>query len=45
MTAGEPEMLKTREYEKNGIPLDPIVVASLERVAEKLGIPPPPVLG
>ena len=39
-TAGEPEALREREHRANGIGLDPVVVASLDRVAEKLGVAP-----
>jgi L-2-hydroxycarboxylate dehydrogenase (NAD+) len=41
LTAGEPEMRKTQEAYREGIALDPVVVASLGRVAEKLGIAGP----
>jgi LDH2 family malate/lactate/ureidoglycolate dehydrogenase len=44
-TAGEPEAARTREHLANGIGLDPVVVASLNRTAEKLGIDPPVPLG
>jgi LDH2 family malate/lactate/ureidoglycolate dehydrogenase len=40
-TAGEAEALFELEHRQNGIGLDPAVVASLERVAEKLAIAPP----
>jgi LDH2 family malate/lactate/ureidoglycolate dehydrogenase len=40
-TAGEPEAIRTAEHLLDGIGLDPVVVASLQRVAEKLGIDPP----
>ena len=39
-TAGEPEAIRTREHLRDGIGLDPIVVASLENVSRKLGIEP-----
>jgi LDH2 family malate/lactate/ureidoglycolate dehydrogenase len=40
-TAGEPEAIRTKEHLRDGIGLDPIVVASLESVARKLEIEPP----
>jgi L-2-hydroxycarboxylate dehydrogenase (NAD+) len=40
-TAGEPEALREIDHREHGIGLDPIVVASLERVAEKTGVAPP----
>jgi LDH2 family malate/lactate/ureidoglycolate dehydrogenase len=40
MTAGEPEAIKTERQERDGIGLDPVVVSSLDRVAEKLAIAP-----
>ncbi len=40
-TAGEPELIKTKEHLRDGIGLDPVVVASLQSVARKLGIEPP----
>jgi len=40
-TAGEPEALRTAEHLREGIGLDPVVVESLKRTAEKLGIDPP----
>ena len=44
-TAGEPEMIRTRDHLREGIGLDPIVVASLESVARKLAIDPPRRVG
>jgi L-2-hydroxycarboxylate dehydrogenase (NAD+) len=41
VTAGDPETQKTQEAYSLGVALDPVVVASLTRVAEKLGIPGP----
>ena len=41
-TAGEPELMRTKEHLRDGIGLDPIVVTSLHSVAQKLGIDPPP---
>jgi len=43
-TAGEPELIRTKEHLREGIGLDPIVVASLESVAKKLGIEAPVAL-
>ncbi len=40
-TAGELEVIREREHRERGIGLDPVVVASLTRVAEKLGVDPP----
>ncbi len=40
-TAGEIEALRTAEHLRDGIGLDPVVVASLERTAAKLGVAPP----
>ena len=40
-TPGEPEMLREREHARDGVGLDPVVVASLDRVAEKVGVAPP----
>jgi len=40
-TAGEPEALRTAEHLRDGIGLDPVVVESLERTAEKVGIAAP----
>ena len=39
--AGDPERLREREQRERGVGLDPVVVASLERVAEKVGVDPP----
>jgi LDH2 family malate/lactate/ureidoglycolate dehydrogenase len=39
-TSGEPEKLRTEEHLRDGIGLDPVVVASLHSVAEKLDIEP-----
>lgn len=39
-TAGEPEALRTAEHARDGIGLDPVVVASLGSIAEKLGVSP-----
>ncbi len=39
--AGDLETLRTREHREWGIGLDPVVVATLECTAEKLGIVPP----
>jgi LDH2 family malate/lactate/ureidoglycolate dehydrogenase len=41
LVAGDPERRKTEEAYRDGVGLDPVVVASLERVAQKLGIPGP----
>ena len=38
MTAGEPEAIRERQHNRDGIGLDPIVVESLDRTAAKLGI-------
>ncbi|MGP6156395.1 MAG: Ldh family oxidoreductase [Vulcanimicrobiaceae bacterium] len=43
-TAGEIEALKTRAHLAEGVPLDPVVVASLNSVAQKLGLEPPPTV-
>jgi LDH2 family malate/lactate/ureidoglycolate dehydrogenase len=43
-TAGEPEALRTVVNLRDGVGLDPVVVASLQRTAEKLGIEPPKAL-
>ncbi|GAC1442907.1 MAG: Ldh family oxidoreductase [Vulcanimicrobiaceae bacterium] len=40
LVAGDPERAKTEEQTRNGIALDPVVVASLARVAEKTGAAP-----
>jgi L-2-hydroxycarboxylate dehydrogenase (NAD+) len=40
-TAGETEAILEIEHRHRGIGLDPVVVASLDRVAEKLGVAPP----
>jgi L-2-hydroxycarboxylate dehydrogenase (NAD+) len=40
-TAGEPEQIAMEEHLRNGIGLDPKVVASLRRVADNLGVDPP----
>jgi LDH2 family malate/lactate/ureidoglycolate dehydrogenase len=40
-TAGELEVIREREHRERGIGLDPVVVASLNRVAEKLGVEAP----
>jgi len=39
-TAGEPEKIRTEEHLRNGVGLDPVVVASLNSVAQKLNIEP-----
>jgi LDH2 family malate/lactate/ureidoglycolate dehydrogenase len=39
-TAGEPEALREIEHREHGVGLDPVVVASLERVAQKTGVAP-----
>ncbi len=41
LTPGEPEAFKTEQAYREGIGLDPVVVESLERVSEKLGIAGP----
>jgi len=38
LVAGDPEATKAAVHQRDGIGLDPVVVASLDRVAEKLGI-------
>ena len=43
--AGDLERLRTREHLEHGIGLDPVVVGSLERTAEKLEIEPPRTRG
>ena len=40
-TAGELEVIKVREHLRNGVGLDPVVIASLHSIAGKLGIDPP----
>ncbi len=40
LVAGDPEAARTAVALREGIGLDPVVVASLERVAEKLGVAP-----
>jgi LDH2 family malate/lactate/ureidoglycolate dehydrogenase len=39
--AGDPERSRERAHRETGIGLDPVVVASLERVSEKTGVAPP----
>jgi LDH2 family malate/lactate/ureidoglycolate dehydrogenase len=40
-TAGELETAREHDHDEHGIGLDPIVVASLDRVAETVGVAPP----
>ncbi|GAC1304564.1 MAG: Ldh family oxidoreductase [Vulcanimicrobiaceae bacterium] len=40
LVAGDPEVARTALHERDGIGLDPVVVASLDRVAEKLAVAP-----
>jgi L-2-hydroxycarboxylate dehydrogenase (NAD+) len=40
LVAGDPERAKSDEQLRNGVALDPVVVASLARVAEKTGVAP-----
>ena len=39
--AGDPERTRATDHARNGIGLDPVVVASLDRVASKVGVEPP----
>jgi L-2-hydroxycarboxylate dehydrogenase (NAD+) len=39
--AGDPETARAAIHERDGVGLDPVVVASLERVAQKLNVTPP----
>ena len=39
--AGDPETAKALAQQRDGVGLDPVVVASLDRVAEKLAVAPP----
>ncbi|MBD5656048.1 MAG: Ldh family oxidoreductase [Candidatus Eremiobacteraeota bacterium] len=39
--AGDPETARVAEHERDGVGLDPVVVASLERVAQKCAVAPP----
>ena len=41
LVAGDPEVERTATQLRSGIGLDPVVVASLERIASKLDLPPP----
>ena len=40
LVAGDPEQAKSEEQLRNGVSLDPVVVESLKRVAEKTGVKP-----
>ncbi len=44
LVAGDPERAKTEAQMRDGVALDPVVVASLARVAEKTGVAPIEVL-
>jgi LDH2 family malate/lactate/ureidoglycolate dehydrogenase len=38
MTAGEPERLNTERYRREGVPIDPVVWAAIDAMADRLGI-------